>query len=455
MNTKLVLEHMILTRLASAIVTGCLLTTTGCVKIGHEVRYSEAGRALNRIEDPYYHSPQTGRIVMRPKKAAQYCYSEPAYYGFEATCWQRWPDGWVGCPCQEETIENLTPNHTPEQLPTTEAESSPHFQPLPPSQDPSTSPIEQPSPSDRSSHGNAPDPASPPGQATNLSAASPATNEPVPPSVENDGRYGEIATQIDLHATSQTPAPAPVVDATLPTQRRAARRNIPSLSVADARSEWNPLDGNESADNTKNDVKPTPRVTTYTAEVRSHPPDSPPAAITHLSDPLEEIDYAVPNWNARLGTTDSSKEILLTENESVNVTSVTPVTKRTEQPRQVTISSTPVPHPRGQAMIEPTVPSVATLSETVESEASVVTGRIVSDIASPPSVSELKFVGTQDKPCTVSHRWSTVAADVGAADLEFRVTSSELHQRTLPASRTRATLSAKPSHESKNEIRVR
>ena len=136
------------------------LPFTGCVKLAHEIRYSAVGRAAADRHEPYYHSPDTGRIVLRPKQVDKYCYTEPSFYGYEATCWQKWPEGWIGCPIQEEIVfeRELAPGELPPAhrsvaptpaVPENGADPAPH---LPPDLTPSNGEVipADPSPSDRS-----------------------------------------------------------------------------------------------------------------------------------------------------------------------------------------------------------------------------------------------------------------------------------------------------------------
>jgi hypothetical protein len=35
------------------------------------------------------------------------CVTTPMFHGYHATCWRRWPDGWVGCPEQQLPVESI------------------------------------------------------------------------------------------------------------------------------------------------------------------------------------------------------------------------------------------------------------------------------------------------------------------------------------------------------------
>src|SRR5690606_13946322 len=79
-----------------------LLGSTGCAPIHHALHYGFPGRQLSELRWSYYHSPHTGRIV--PKPHAVVC-PEPACFGYEATCWQAWPEFCVGCPPPAATMD--------------------------------------------------------------------------------------------------------------------------------------------------------------------------------------------------------------------------------------------------------------------------------------------------------------------------------------------------------------
>ena len=47
----------------------------------------------------YYHSAHTGRII--PREHRKHCVVEPPCFGYEPTCWHRWPDECGRCPVEE------------------------------------------------------------------------------------------------------------------------------------------------------------------------------------------------------------------------------------------------------------------------------------------------------------------------------------------------------------------
>ncbi|MHC4404622.1 MAG: hypothetical protein ACYTG0_33635 [Planctomycetota bacterium] len=63
-----------------------LLTGSGCATwhdLGHR-----------RPADPAYPVQHNAYLP----KHDQVCVSHPAYFGYHATCWNKWPEGWIGCP---------------------------------------------------------------------------------------------------------------------------------------------------------------------------------------------------------------------------------------------------------------------------------------------------------------------------------------------------------------------
>ena len=85
-----------------------LLLASGCANIKYDVHHAKS--EMNELSGhngwPFYHSPQTGEIVPKHPKHHPECYEyyEPPFFGYNATCWRRWPAGWVGCPIVEEEI---------------------------------------------------------------------------------------------------------------------------------------------------------------------------------------------------------------------------------------------------------------------------------------------------------------------------------------------------------------
>lgn len=82
--------------LASSVLLG------GCAKVYHMVHYNPLAEAVQEHQLSYYHSPQTGRII--PKEHHPVCPVELPCFGYEPTCWYRWPGECVKCPVPGETI---------------------------------------------------------------------------------------------------------------------------------------------------------------------------------------------------------------------------------------------------------------------------------------------------------------------------------------------------------------
>ena len=84
------------------------LLATGCATVKYDLHHakSELHELSGHNNWPFYHSPHTGEIVPKHSSHGVDCYEyyEPPFYGYNATCWRRWPAGWVGCPMVEEEI---------------------------------------------------------------------------------------------------------------------------------------------------------------------------------------------------------------------------------------------------------------------------------------------------------------------------------------------------------------
>ena len=78
-----------------------LVTSTGCARMYHAFHYNGIARTLHEEPRNYFHSGKTGRII--PKEKC-YCPVELPCYGFEPTCWRRWPEECVRCPVADEVI---------------------------------------------------------------------------------------------------------------------------------------------------------------------------------------------------------------------------------------------------------------------------------------------------------------------------------------------------------------
>jgi len=83
--------------------------SVGCAHVGeHWTHYwhqhSLVADMTEKHQDRYYHCPHCGQIVPREGfYKCPRCLSPAAFYGYHATCWRQFPDGW-GCP--PETVAN-------------------------------------------------------------------------------------------------------------------------------------------------------------------------------------------------------------------------------------------------------------------------------------------------------------------------------------------------------------
>ncbi len=78
---------------------GCARLQYGLYKVSREVHQ------LCGSDNPYYfHSPHTGEIMPRGHGECPPPCDLP-YFGYEATCWHRWPPGWTPCPCETAAEE--------------------------------------------------------------------------------------------------------------------------------------------------------------------------------------------------------------------------------------------------------------------------------------------------------------------------------------------------------------
>jgi hypothetical protein len=87
-----------------ATVTGLLVAlagVAGCAPLYHLTHYQYPFAALENRHRSYYHSPQTGKII--PKPGCQ-PFAEPPCFGYESTCWQRWPEYCPACPVAGDMV---------------------------------------------------------------------------------------------------------------------------------------------------------------------------------------------------------------------------------------------------------------------------------------------------------------------------------------------------------------
>jgi hypothetical protein len=82
----------------ASLVAASLLATSGCAKLYHAIHYNCVAEALTDHHRLYYHSPSTGRIIV--KKRAEDCRVELPCYGYSSTCWRQWPEGCEKCPVE-------------------------------------------------------------------------------------------------------------------------------------------------------------------------------------------------------------------------------------------------------------------------------------------------------------------------------------------------------------------
>lgn len=79
----------------------------GCARLYHMMHYNGVSEALHEHHRSYYHSPATGRIIAKEHHPSV-CPVELPCYGYEPTCWRRWPEECVGCPPDDEVIHQGT-----------------------------------------------------------------------------------------------------------------------------------------------------------------------------------------------------------------------------------------------------------------------------------------------------------------------------------------------------------
>ena len=79
-----------------------MTVSLGCAGAYHALHYNSVARSLHEHPKNFYHSGHTGRIVA---KHHQTCPVEPPCYGYEPTCWRRWPVECENCPIADEVIQ--------------------------------------------------------------------------------------------------------------------------------------------------------------------------------------------------------------------------------------------------------------------------------------------------------------------------------------------------------------
>ena len=89
---------------AATLIAATTLMSGGCAKLYHMLHYNCVASLVNEHHRPFYHSPKTGRIIANEHRAN--CAVEPPCFGYEPTCWHRWPEECGKCP-QEEVIMDV------------------------------------------------------------------------------------------------------------------------------------------------------------------------------------------------------------------------------------------------------------------------------------------------------------------------------------------------------------
>lgn len=74
----------------------------GCAQTYHFLHYNPVAELVHDHHKSYYHSPKTGRII--PKEHHQVCAVELPCFGYEPTCWHRWPEECGKCPLDGEVV---------------------------------------------------------------------------------------------------------------------------------------------------------------------------------------------------------------------------------------------------------------------------------------------------------------------------------------------------------------
>ncbi|WP_040768613.1 hypothetical protein [Novipirellula maiorica] len=88
--------------------------SVGCVSVHHDWAQHCGFDKLRESKKSYYHCAHCGQIVANPHaKCCPHCAYVKPYYGYEPTCWNKFPEGW-GCPngaqaCHPEMLEMVPP----------------------------------------------------------------------------------------------------------------------------------------------------------------------------------------------------------------------------------------------------------------------------------------------------------------------------------------------------------
>ena len=95
-------------QLWTLVMLSCILSTSGCARLFHAANYNSPIGWFAERHRPYVHPGSTGRIIA---KEGCYCPEEPGCFGYEPTCWNRWPEYCPNCPMEEESVvsEEIVP----------------------------------------------------------------------------------------------------------------------------------------------------------------------------------------------------------------------------------------------------------------------------------------------------------------------------------------------------------
>lgn len=100
-----------------------LVVHGGCHVLHHDLcNHNFVAKTLAIKLGPYYHCPHCGQIMANENRHHhQCCYPQPTppFFGYQATCWRVWPEGWIGCP--EETIRTIEVLQSPTDQPPPDA----------------------------------------------------------------------------------------------------------------------------------------------------------------------------------------------------------------------------------------------------------------------------------------------------------------------------------------------
>ncbi|WP_442508753.1 hypothetical protein SH528x_000284 [Novipirellula sp. SH528] len=112
--------------------------SVGCVSMHHGLA-EHCGIGKHKSNKSYYHCSHCGQIVANPDaKCCPHCAYVKPYYGYEPTCWNKFPEGW-GCPtgaqaCHPEMLEMVPQMEysggVPTEIQGARVEREPQFAPI-------------------------------------------------------------------------------------------------------------------------------------------------------------------------------------------------------------------------------------------------------------------------------------------------------------------------------------